>query len=66
MCAGHVHALGWRYGGQTCASILFEEYTQDDAVIVENHLTIEEIIDADQHEVVLPDPAGCPPGRRAR
>jgi len=43
------------------ASTLFEEDLQADAVIDEDRLTIEEIIDSDPREVVLPDPAECAP-----
>lgn len=43
------------------ASTLFEEDIDSEAVIGEDRLTVEEIIDAAPQEVTLPNPTGCRP-----
>ena len=43
------------------ASTIFEEDIAADAVIVEDRLTVEEIVHADLHDTYLPDPGHCVP-----
>ena len=43
------------------ASTLFEEDIDAEAVIGEDRLTVEEIVDAEPQDVTLPNPSGCRP-----
>ena len=43
------------------ASTLFEETIDAEAVIGEDRLTVEEIVDADPQDITLPNPTGCGP-----